>query len=105
MIYFVDIDDTVCTYETNNRSYPNAIPIVENLEKINKLYDQGHTIIYWTARGSVTGIDWTDITHKQLTKWGAKFHEIRMRKPEYDFFICDKAVNSKDFFKNVGGQS
>jgi len=99
MIYMVDIDDTVCSYEKGSRSYPSAKPIVENLEKINRLYDQGHTIIYWTARGTVTGLDWEYLTREQLTKWGAKFHEIRMKKPEYDFFICDKAINSSDFFK------
>ena len=62
------------------------------------MYDDGDTIIYWTARGGTTGIDWTTLTHEQLNKWGAKYHEIKMWKPPYDIFICDKAVNSADFF-------
>ena len=27
------------------------------IQKANELYDLGHTIIYWTARGAVSGID------------------------------------------------
>jgi len=45
MLIFVDIDETICFYE-GERNYPNAIPIKKNIEKINKLYDQGHRIKY-----------------------------------------------------------
>ena len=65
MLIYVDIDDTICTYE-GERHYPNAVPIKERIQKINDLYDQGHQIIYWTARGGTTGIDWTELTHNQL---------------------------------------
>ena len=51
-----------------------------------------------TGRGSVTGIDWLDVTEKQLASWGVKYHELKMGKPHYDLFICDKAVNTTDFF-------
>ena len=98
MIYYVDIDETICTYEGVKREYPNAHPIRENIEKINRLYDEGHTVVYWTARGSTTGIDWTDLTLSQLEKWGAKYTEARLGKPDYDVFICDKAINTKLFF-------
>ena len=54
-------------------------------------------IIYWTARGTVTGIDWKDITEKQLKSWGAKYHELKMGKPAYDLFIDDKNINSERF--------
>jgi len=72
---------------------------MKNIEKINQMYDSGDTIVYWTARGGTTGIDWTALTHEQLNVWGAKYHEIKMWKPPYDIFICDKAVNTADFFK------
>ena len=62
------------------------------------MYDEGNTIVYWTARGGTTGIDWTALTHEQLNTWGAKHHEIKMWKPPYDIFISDKAVNTADFF-------
>ena len=50
--------------------YKNAIPHKENIEKINKLYDEGNYIKYWTGRGSVTKINHYDLTKKQLNEWG-----------------------------------
>ena len=100
MIVFVDIDETICEYDPEKREYPLAKPIAENIEKINKLYEKGDTIVYWTARGSTTGIDWTDLTIKQLQEWGAKYNEVRLGKPNYDLFIDDKAINTNKFFKD-----
>ena len=97
MIIFVDIDETICT-PSADYEYSLAKPIEENIKKINSVYDLGHTIIYWTARGGTTGIDWTSLTTAQLEKWGAKYTELQMRKPHYDLFICDKAINSEEFF-------
>lgn len=97
MIIYVDIDETIClTPET--RHYPDAKPIKENIEKINQLYDKGNKIIYWTARGTMTGIDWRDITEKQFSDWGVKYHELKFGKPNYDLFIDDKNINSNTFF-------
>ena len=99
MVIYVDIDETICEYENYTRDYSKAIPIVDNIKKINGLYDKGHIIVYWTARGSGTGIDWTEVTHNQLNKWGAKFTEVRLGKPYYDLFIDDKAINTSQFFE------
>ena len=86
---YVDIDNTIC--ETNGSDYINSKPIFSNIEKINKLYDEGHTIIYWTARGAVSKIDHTDLTSSQLKEWGCLFHQLKMNsKPSYDLLICDK---------------
>tara|TARA_R110000824_G_scaffold348039_1_gene534804 strand:+ start:16537 stop:16851 length:315 start_codon:yes stop_codon:yes gene_type:complete len=102
MLYYVDIDETICDYEIGDkhaaRDYNQARPIKKNIEKINNLYDEGHTIVYWTARGSTTGINWYDLTGHQLKEWGAKHHEYKLGKPPYDVFICDKAINTKDYF-------
>lgn len=101
MIIYVDIDDTICYYSGNdkkNLNYNNAKPYLYRIEKINKLYDEGHTIIYWTARGTKTGIPWFHITKKQLDQWNAKYHELRMNKPYYDLFIDDKNINSNNYF-------
>ena len=57
----------------------------------------GHVIVYWTARGSVTGIDWRDITESQLKDWGVKYHELRFGKPSFDLLIDDKALNARDW--------
>ena len=90
MKIFVDIDETICKYE-DVREYPLAIPIQENIDKINRLYDEGNEIIYYTARGSVTGLDWFDLTKEQLTTWECKYHHLSVgEKPHYDLLICDK---------------
>ena len=90
MKIFVDIDETICFYE-GKRHYPDAIPNMENIAKINKLYDKGHYIKYWTARGAVTGLDWLDTTADQLDEWGCQYHELSVgEKPAYDLLICDK---------------
>lgn len=90
MNIFVDIDETICYYK-DERDYNLALPLVDNIKKINKLYDEGHHIKYWTARGSVIKIDWFDVTKKQLDEWGCKYHELSVgEKPAYDLLICDK---------------
>ena len=53
-VIYVDIDETICRREKSTdfgvvHDYKKAEPIKENIEKINKLYDEGHTIVYWTA--------------------------------------------------------
>ena len=101
MRIFVDIDDTICYYSNDdkkNMDYCKAQPYKSRIEQINKLFDKGNEIIYWTARGSVTQKLWFNITYKQLSDWGCKFHELKMGKPAYDLFIDDKNINSEDYF-------
>ena len=90
MNIYVDIDETICFYE-GARDYEKATPNTKNISKINCLYDQGNTITYWTARGTVTKIDWKQTTKDQLSKWGCKYHNLSVgEKPAYDLLICDK---------------
>jgi len=89
MIIYVDIDNTICTTLASN--YSDSVPRYDQINKINKLYDEGNTIIYWTARGGNSGKDWTFLTEWQLNEWGCKHHELIMNtKPSYDLLICDK---------------
>ena len=89
MLIYCDIDGTICT---TVGGYDNAKPIVENIAKINKLYDEGNIIIYWSARGQNTGKNWNELTGIQLTEWGCKFHDVVLRqKPAFDLLIDDKA--------------
>jgi len=97
MTIYVDIDETICVTPVD-RDYTKSTPIKENIEKINDLYNEGHTIIYWTARGSGSNKDYKEITKQQMEQWQVKFHELKLGKPMYDLFICDKAVNSRDYF-------
>jgi len=96
MVIYIDIDDTICK-NPKQLDYSTSIPIKENIEKANKLYDEGHLIVYWTARGSSTGIDWSEITKKQLSTWGVKYHDLKFGKPNYDLFIDDKNMNTRDW--------
>ena len=97
MKIYVDIDETICQYE-GEREYPLATPVVQNIQQINLLFDEGNTVVYWTARGSTTGIDWTELTAQQLDDWGARYTELKLGKPDYDLFICDKAINTRNYF-------
>ena len=101
MNIYVDIDETICN-TPENRDYKKSTPIKENIKKINNMYEKGHTIVYWTARGSGSGKDHSKITHKQMKEWKAKFHELKLGKPMYDLFICDKAINTSTYFEKQG---
>ena len=92
MRIFVDIDETICFYDGVDRlGYKNAIPNRNNIEKINSLFDGGNEITYWTARGSVSGINYKELTVSQLKEWGCKYHNLDVgNKPPYDLLICDK---------------
>jgi hypothetical protein len=94
-VIYVDIDETICT-TPKSRDYNDALPITKNIKKINKLYDEGNTIVYWTSRGSRKQIDWYDLTYNQLNEWGVKFHELRVDKPYYDLFIDDKTLQIQE---------
>lgn len=96
MIIYIDIDETICR-SPDKPYYNTSFPIVENINKANKLFDEGHTIIYWTARGQTTGIDWSELTLKQLKDWGVKYTDVRFNKPHYDLFIDDKNMNTNDW--------
>lgn len=102
--YVVDIDGTICS--SSGGDYQRAIPFMVNIEKMNTLYDLGHTVIYFTARGMGSSggnvllayLRWWCLTKKQLRDWGAKHHTLRLGKPAGDFYIDDKAINSGEFF-------
>jgi len=102
MIYCFDIDGTICTLESNSQ-YKNATVFPWMIEKINELYESGHTIKFFTARGCNSGIDHTDLTTRQLSEWGVNYHELIMnKKPHYDLLVDDKAVNVESWMRSVG---
>jgi hypothetical protein len=94
--YYIDIDDTICTL-SGSMQYETAKPILAAIDKVNKLYAEGHEIIFWTARGTRSGLDWRQLTESQLLSWGVQYHELKFGKPAYDFFIDDKNINSRDW--------
>ncbi len=107
-VIYVDIDNTICFKQTIDCVYDNAIPNPTRIAQINSLYEAGHRIVYWTARGTVTGIDWRPVTESQLQRWGCLYHALKMGKPAFDLFIDDKAILANNFFgtnqsKKIGG--
>lgn len=96
MKYIIDIDGTIC--HTKDKDYPNSQPYFDRIDQVNKLYDEGNEIHYWTARGALSGIDWTELTIKQLKNWGCKYHSLKTGKPAYEVWVDDKAVNARQFF-------
>ena len=92
--YYVDIDNTIC--QTIGNLYEDSVPWPEKIAKINKLFDAGHIIIYWTARGGTSGKDLFMFTFRQLTGWGCKFNSLLMEKPSFDFIIDDRAIKIDD---------
>jgi hypothetical protein len=100
MVVFVDIDGTICH---TVGGYPNAKPIVSAIHKINRLYEMGHNITYWTARGKNSGIDWSELTKKQLSEWGCLYHKLSFDKPAYDCILDDKAMKMNSVMLGVVG--
>lgn len=87
MKYVVDIDGTICSQE---KDYSKAQPFLDRIEKINNLYDNGHYVVYFTARGTETRIDWREVTENQFKEWNVKYHELIFGKPSADYYIDDR---------------
>ena len=99
MIYCFDLDETLCNTKGNN--YSESSPKKDRIQIVNKLYDDGHTIIIDTARGCVSGKNYFLFTMDQLKSWGVKFHTLRTGvKFGADLFIDDKGINDESFFSN-----
>jgi len=104
MRYIFDIDGTICYNESGD--YKNSIPYSKRISKINKLYESGHEIFFFTARGMgrYNGdvhrcySEFYSLTHDQLKAWGIKFHGLMLGKPSADFYIDDKGIKDEHFF-------
>ena len=97
MNIYVDLDNTLCL--TSGSDYENSRPIESRIVKVNNLKEQGNQIIIWTARGSNSGIDWSELTKNQLQKWNIKYDKLLLQKPPYDLYIDDKSINVDQYWK------
>ena len=114
MRYCIDIDGTICTPGTcKSCQYEGATPKKDRIAYVNKLYDEGHHITYFTARAMGRNSDkpiddakkvaeevLKPLTKMQLDIWGCKYHELIFGKPHADYFIDDKAWPDKVFFND-----
>jgi hypothetical protein len=106
MIYVFDIDGTICA--NTNSDYENSVPMQNRIDRINKLYDEGNTIIFQTARGmgrsknssAFAYAKFFELTQSQLKTWGVKYHSLFLGKPAGDVYIDDKGIKDNDFFTN-----
>lgn len=92
--FVFDIDGVIAQIQKDN-NYALAEPNQSMIDIINKLYNMGNKIILFTARGYVTGIDWTETTTEQLKRWGLHYHELHFGKPNADYYIDDKMLDLK----------
>jgi len=94
--YCFDIDGTL--FKTLGSDYPNSQPLPRRIAVVNRLYEEGHEITLFTARGAHSGIDWRELTEEQLSRWGVRYHRLILGKPHADIYIDDKGVSDRDFF-------
>jgi len=87
-----DIDGVIATLVPGN-DYSISKPDTRVVNLIKLLSDRGNKILIYTARGTLTGIDWKETTREQLKEWGVPFDDLYFGKPGADIFIDDKAIN------------
>lgn len=92
LTFAFDIDGVIATLVPDN-NYHRATAYAPAVAAINRLYDAGNRIVVHTARGSQTGLDWTETTRDQLRRWGVRHHELRFGKPAADFYIDDRMIS------------
>ncbi|MDC1315992.1 phosphoheptose isomerase [Alphaproteobacteria bacterium] len=102
MKYCFDLDNTLCT--TIDGNYKESQPKELAIKKVNDLFNNGHTIIIFTARymgrmdGNISKVyeGIYALTKKQLSDWRVNYHELILGKPEFDVLIDDKSFNYSD---------
>ena len=94
--YFIDLDNTLC--KTKKSDYENSLHIQERIDFVNNIKSNGHHITIWTARGANSGIDYKELTIKQLQEWNVQYDDLLMGKPHYDVYLDDKSFNIDSTF-------
>lgn len=92
--------DGVIAMKTPGNNYRLATPLEHNIEIINQLYQAGHEITLFTARGYATGLNWKEVTENQLAAWGVHYQKLIFGKPNADVYIDDKFMELHDL-KNL----
>ena len=77
--YLIDIDGTICDDIPNEQAERMVTANVYNdaLETLNRWYDQGHIITFFTSRLEVH----RKVTEDWLEEKGFKYHGLLMNKP------------------------
>jgi len=77
--YLIDIDGTICEDIPNEepKRMPTAAVFPGAVDKLNKWYDEGHIITFFTSRTEKLRA----VTEKWLKKNGFKYHTLLVGKP------------------------
>jgi capsule biosynthesis phosphatase len=110
--YIIDIDLTILRAPHNREfdvyDYVNAEPIVKVINKLNKLYNEGHLIILSTARGMRTfkgDVKAIEEYHRPiliewLNKHNVLYHRLEFGKSwDYGtlFYVDDRSLTINQF--------
>lgn len=87
-----DLDGVIAQIAPDN-DYARAEAYPPGVALVNRLHDLGNRIVVYTARGAATGLDWTETTRDQLTRWGVRHHELRFGKPAADYYVDDRMIS------------
>ena len=93
----IDVDGTVADCSEVNfkkvdkdpKELLRARPIKGALPAVKKLYDEGHTIVFYSSRHEGSKA----ITERWLREHGFPFHHVEMRKFVAHVYIDDRAIN------------
>lgn len=97
MKYLVDIDGIIC-HNGDHSQFATPIILLDNIRRINELYDQGNEIVMYSARHYNDAF----VTRSMLDKAELRYHSLLLGKPSADVYIDDKAIN---FVPELGNKS
>lgn len=87
-----DIDGTVFTQGSPEANYRDSLAKEHMVPVVNKLYDEGYEIQFFTARHFKHYVH----TMNQLQSAGFKFHGLTCGKPSGAIYIDDKGFRFED---------
>jgi capsule biosynthesis phosphatase len=101
----VDVDDTISV--TTTHDWENATPMWETINKLNKLHDEGWTVILMTARGQVScegDFQKADEKYREkmeawLHRHGVKYDMLSFEKYLGAYYIDDKSMTPEQFIE------
>jgi uncharacterized HAD superfamily protein len=93
--YLIDIDGTITDDVPNEEPERMATcePFPDALATLNKWYDEGHIICFFTSRTE----NHREVTETWLKKHGFKYHSLLVGKPRGGNYLVEKKVTIEVF--------
>lgn len=100
--YLIDIDGCICDHVDNEEPEKMATvePYEDAIKMINKWYDEGHYICFFTART----LEHKKVTDDWLDRSGVKYHKVIYGKPRGGnyHYIDDRPIRATQFRGKFG---